>query len=278
MTRLPFSKWEAVGNDFVVVDDADVVSCGDLSALSRHLCDRHRGVGADGLLVARVESSDRMIFRIFNADGSEDTMCGNGLRCVVADAYSRGLVEVAGVVSTASGRVDWAIRTDGLVSLVLPPPSFEPHRIPTTAPRTDCLPIEGLAVHVVETGSPHAVVFVPQLPDDDVFFSISPRIENHHWFPERVSVMWVTVRSGRQLQLRIWERGVGETRGCGTGACAAVAVARVRGLLREQHLDVDSAGGRLEVEWAGPGEPIVLAGGARRVFRGECSVDTGESF
>lgn len=277
MTRLPFSKWEAVGNDFVVLDDSDVASCRDLARLSSRICDRHRGVGADGLLVYGVETSQRLSFRIFNADGSEDTMCGNGLRCVVSDAHSRGRIATTGIASTRAGAVGWNIGTAGQVSLTLPPPSFETHRIPTTAPRTDHLSIVGYDIDIVQTGSPHAVVFVAELPEDPTFIDISPRIETHPWFPEHVSVMWATVRSECRLQLRIWERGVGETRGCGTGACAAAVAAMVRGLVGDTQIEVESVGGRLHVGWTGPGESMRLAGGARCVFRGDISPSVDDS-
>lgn len=266
---MPFSKWEAVGNDFVLVDAGAVPPCGDVALLAKRLCDRHRGVGADGMLFWSVSGRDRLVFRIFNADGSEDTMCGNGLRCVVSEAVSRGLVDGYGTAATGAGDVAWSVGVDGVVALTLPPPSFDAASIPTTAPGMVGVVVDGFELDLVQTGSPHAVAWVGVLPDDATFEPISRAIEHHAWFPERISVMWVVSDSDNRLRLRIWERGVGETPGCGTGACAAAVSAVRRGMVRPGNVTVQSPGGVLRIAWEGPGSELVLAGPARCVFRGD---------
>uniref|UniRef100_UPI003750FE50 diaminopimelate epimerase n=1 Tax=Armatimonas sp. TaxID=1872638 RepID=UPI003750FE50 len=194
-------------------------------------------------------------FRIFNADGSEDTMCGNGLRCVVTLAVERGQIPVDGIVQTRSGPVPYKL-TQGTVTLTLPPPQFWEQSVPGGT--------------TVDTGSLHTVLWPTVLPSDTTFLQDSPALENAPLFPEKTSVLWTVATAPNQLQLRIWERGVGETLGCGTGACAAAAVAIQTGrATRFDPVQVTSCGGTLTVAWDGlPGASLQLTGAAEMVFSG----------
>ena len=251
---IPFVKMQAIGNDFLVIKESPN---DDLPALARRLCDRHSGIGADGLLTFRPLSTG-LAFRIFNADGSEDTMCGNGLRCVVRWAEGQGLIPTKGIAQTRVGPVAYVALAE-TVTLTLPAPRFWPESLP------DC--------STVDTGSLHTVAWPTTLLDEATFLRESRALETHPLFPERTSVMWTRLTGPNQLQLRIWERGVGETLGCGTGACAAAVVAIDTGrCLPFKPVTVTSKGGTVLVAWPGhPDSPIQLTGPACVVFTGQVS-------
>lgn len=308
---LPFTKMQAVGNDFVVIEEAVWGMDGDWAGLAVRLCDRHKGVGGDGLLVVCPSEVADVRMRMFNPDGTED-MCGNGLRCVVrwavehgyfavstedlAEPFKYGNVEtLAGtrfVSATAQGNEVGEIRTDMGV------PVFHPQELPMAVSELEAivdypLIVEGhgtVVVSTVNTGSTHTVIWVDYLPDDELFFSLSPKIEHHALYPERTSVLWARYSAARNwFEVRIWERGVGETLGCGTGACA-VAVLAVRQdkipvsyysqfmseptKARAHHIPVHSRGGELKVGYlvSTESEPplthLVLTGEAHTVHSG----------
>ncbi|MBB6052138.1 diaminopimelate epimerase [Armatimonas rosea] len=297
---IAFTKMQAIGNDFVVIEEPENI---DLSALAAKVCDRRFGIGADGMLtykanppaspfvplseapsLAAREGWGGFRFRIFNADGSEDTMCGNGLRCVVRLATERGQVPLTGIAQTASGEVPYAI--DGTqITLTLPPPRFDCDSIPldliawgerfrTLFDGRNLMPVPvaggSFALSAVNTGSTHSVTFRSNLPSDEEFLSWSPRVENSPAFPEKTSLMWATVSGSNALKLRIWERGVGETLGCGTGACAAAVLAIVEGKASPVFpVEVTSKGGTVQVRWDGDERsPILLIGSANTIYSG----------
>ena len=270
---LPFTKMQGVGNDFVVVDEGDWAD-GDWAARARALCDRRFGVGADGLIVIGPSSRADVRMRFFNPDGTPD-MCGNGLRCVVRFAHGRGRIGERGHVETIAGVRAVTVGTDGIVTAEMGVPHFAPADLPmrVSVDRVVDFPLpldgEALPISAVSTGSTHTVVFVDRLPDDDLFFRLSPRIENHPLFPERTSVMWTRVAAPDRIDLRIWERAAGETLGCGTGACAAAVVARAQGKVASPEVTVVSRGGTLRVGWpGGEGDTVLLSGPAEIVFTG----------
>ncbi|WP_395092421.1 diaminopimelate epimerase [Armatimonas sp.] len=246
----PFTKMQAVGNDFVVLAEPENT---DLTALARRVCDRRFGIGADGLLTYK-PCDKGLVFRIFNADGSEDTMCGNGLRCVVTLAVERRQVPREGIAQTRSGPIPYSVGSQ--VTLTLPPPQFWEQSVPGGT--------------TVDTGSLHTVLWPTVLPSDTTFLQDSPALENAPLFPEKTSVLWAVATGPNRLQLRIWERGVGETLGCGTGACAAAAVAIQTGrATRLEPVAVTSRGGTLTITWDGlPGSSLQLTGPAETVFSG----------
>ena len=276
MRTLRFSKMQGVGNDFVLVDGRELPGI-DWSGLAIEICDRHLGVGADGLLVIDSSHIADATMRMYNPDGTPD-VCGNGLRCVARFLHDRFPPThrtndpMTLTIATLSGVRRAEIRPDGPVSVEMGEPRFAPAEIPMSVPGPKVVdyPLEvgGEIVQLtaLSTGSTHSVIFVEDLPGDDRFLTLSPLIENHSIFPDRTSVMWTVVESRERLRLRIWERGVGETLGCGTGACAAAVAARIHGLT-EQTVAVLSGGGELSVGWR-EGDPIQLTGPAEYVFEG----------
>ncbi len=267
---LAFIKMQGVGNDFVLVD-ARGGPKHEWPSLARRLCDRHFGVGADGLLLVTQEEGADVGMRMFNPDGTED-FCGNGLRCVaryVADGQpQRRNLSIATIAGLRAAR----ILDDGQVQVEMQQPAFHPSDIPMLVEGDRVvdydLPLEGgpIRITALSTGSTHAVAFVDDLPDDETFLRISPLVENHPFFPERTSVMWTRVSDRHSIRLRIWERGAGETLGCGTGACAAMAAARVQGLV-DSEVTVSSRGGEVMVQWE-PGGKLLKTGPAEYVFEG----------
>jgi diaminopimelate epimerase len=204
---MDFVKVEGLGNDFIVVDGPFDP---DPEAISRW-CDRHFGIGADGVLELTPVASDTIRMRYWNADGSEAEMCGNGLRCLVRVAVERGLVETRDVVvETAAGPLAASLRADGLVRA----------RVGTPVRGADPFDFEGMRVHPVSIGNPHAVVFVPDTGTAPVR-EAGPLIEAHEAFPDRANVEFVAAAGRQLIDVRVWERGVGETKASGTGAAAA---------------------------------------------------------
>jgi len=278
-TETAFVKMQGVGNDFVLLDLRQSAPDRDWSEVARKLCDRHFGVGADGLLLITSSAVADFGFRMFNPDGTED-FCGNGLRCAVRYVSDQHTGVPGGfTVETVSG-VRAARRLPcsevPLIEVEMEAPAFEPSRIPvdTSLERVVdyplALPDAALQITAVSTGSTHSVTFVDRLPDDHTFFRISPLVENHPMFPARTSLMWVKVVDRDSLQMRIWERGAGETLGCGTGACAAMVAARLHGYVGDA-ARVRSRGGELTVRWSGKG-PVLLIGPAEYVFTGRCRI------
>lgn len=266
-----FVKMQGVGNHFVVVD-ARSQPPRDWPVVAPSLCAHKTGIGADGLLVV-AESADhdaRML--MFNPDGSED-FCGNGLRCVARLVTGERDADL--VIDTHAGARDSRVRfaPDGSCSVAVDmgEPSFDPRDVPALLTDTVdyVLPVNGLELRAttLSTGTAHTVLFVEELPDELDFNLLGPLIEHHPYFPERTSVMWTRIEGAGRLRLRIWERGAGETWGCGTGACAA-AVAAIRQGLARSPVTVASKGGELRIEWS-PGARIRMTGPAEFVFRGE---------
>ena len=266
---LPFSKMHGLGNDFVVIDARDLPEH-DWSALSRAMCDRHLGIGADQLLlVCRSERAD-VAMRLFNIDGFEAEMCGNGIRCVGKYVYEHGIartpklsIETLGGVKKLHLILDGATVLGARVSMGVPRMVFERERI-EFAPggqHPSCLELTA-----VDMGNPHAVAFASAPVGDFPLDFVGPQVERHALFPQRTNFEIAFVESPRSMQVRVWERSAGLTLACGTGACAATAVARRRGLV-EDRVTVKLPGGPLSIEWDGSGE-IVMTGPATHVFDG----------
>lgn len=271
---------QGTGNDFLLVESDDEER--DWGKLASAICHRHFGVGADGLIVvmpSRQGGDARM--RLFNADGSEAEVSGNGVRCLVKYAVERGLarprdrrlrIEVARDVLEASfqggeGGVE-------SVRLSMGRPRFAPQEIPVLAemepPLLDLpLDVDGqrIAVSCVSMGNPHAVHFQPGPVEDWPLDRLGPLVERHAVFPARVNFGVARVRDRRSMDLRVWERGVGETLACGSGSCAAVVTAQLKGLVGNR-VEVRQPGGVLLAEWDGEGD-VYLSGPAAFVFEGE---------
>ena len=279
-----FWKMQGVGNDFVVLDATAMPPDTDWAQLSIWLCERRFGIGSDGLLtVARDTHGTAFVMRMFNPDGTED-MCGNGLRCVGLWAYRAGWLggttEFTAATKDGPRRCRLAdVSQDGLsgsLSVGMGSPRFAPPEIPFCAPnlaRVVDFPLsvadKTFAITSVNTGSTHTVIF-GEAPDNDTFQRCSPLIENHPLFPERTSILWATQSGPNRFAIRIWERGAGETLGCGTGACAVGVAARLRGLVNgTEPTEVVSKGGTLSIGWPGDTAEVQMRGPARFVFDGQ---------
>jgi len=272
--KLHFSKMHGLGNDFMVVDAINQQINLD-PGMIRRWSDRHFGIGFDQLLV--VEPADRddvdFRYRIYNADGGEVEHCGNGARCFARFVRDRGLTDKTTIpVNTDSGVIVLHVRQDEQVQVNMGEPQFEPAALPfNTSGRQSHYDLNladrTLSIGAVSMGNPHAVLLVDDL-EQTLVQELGPAIESHPDFPNRVNAGFMQIIDDHHIQLRVYERGAGETLACGTGACAAVAVGRQWGLLSD-HVEVELTGGCLSIEWPGPGSPMLMTGSATHVYDGE---------
>jgi diaminopimelate epimerase len=265
---------QGLGNDFVVLDG--ITQSIDLSIPQlKLLADRHFGVGCDQVLLVEKPTRADVDFRyrIFNADGGEVEQCGNGARCFVQFVRDRGLTAKRAIrVQTRGGVIEPRLEDDGQVTVDMGVPRFEAGDIPFvggSAERTQSLDVDGarVSVSVVSMGNPHAVQVVDCV-DDAPVLSQGPSIERHQRFPNGVNAGYMEVVDRANIRLRVWERGVGETMACGTGACAAV-VSGIRLGLLDSPVRVATRGGILNIAWDGSGSPVFMTGPAVSVFDGE---------
>lgn len=273
---LRFTKMHGLGNDFVVIDGVRrqvALQPEDI----RFLADRNFGIGCDQVLLVEPASDPATAlfrYRIFNADGGEVEQCGNGARCFAVFVRQQGLTRADTIaVETLAGRIVLAVEPDGQVRVDMGRPRFAPGEIPFLAQSSaEQYPLEVddaiVTIGAVSMGNPHAVILV-----DDVHAApvhrLGPLIERHPRFPNRVNVGFAAIHGRDRIELRVYERGVGETLACGTGACAAMAVARRLGLVDAQ-AQVDLPGGSLVLSWSGQGtDPVWMTGPATTVFQGQ---------
>lgn len=272
---IPFAKVQSVGNDFVLVEARHAGE--DLSSLALRMCARHTSIGSDGLLVVEPIDRNRMRMRMFNPDGTED-FCGNGLRCAAVYAAEEGWVDPSRFVIEHYGR-EVPSRVEGArATTVLGKASFRAHDVPWgTEAQADeewfqrelsCGTWAGLAT-LVSTGSTHTILLVDELPDDLTVCRLGSQLEHHPIFPQRTSVIWAQRIGHDHLKLRIWERGVGETWGCGTGSsAAAVTIGRIDGA-GPRRIRVENPGGTVWVSFCDWSNDISAEGEAFRVYSGE---------
>jgi diaminopimelate epimerase len=272
--ELSFSKMHGLGNDFVVIDA--ITQQVNLSTPQiRHIADRRHGVGCDQLLLVEASEQDdaQFRYRIFNANGREVEQCGNGARCFARFVRLKGLTQAERIqVQTKAGRIELIIQDDGQVSVDMGRPRLEPEDIPFQAmvrAQRYALSIKGETVEIgaVSMGNPHAVMEVPNV-DSAPVAKLGPQIEKHPRFPQHVNVGFMEVIDRSRIRLRVFERGVGETLACGSGACAAVVIGRNQGTL-EETVTVELRGGDLVVSWAGEHQPVLMTGPATFVFEGK---------
>ncbi|CAM3097328.1 diaminopimelate epimerase [Vibrio mytili] len=271
-----FSKMHGLGNDFMVVDciTQNMFFSQDLI---RRLADRHTGVGFDQLLVveAPYDPETDFHYRIFNADGSEVEQCGNGARCFARFVRLKGLTNKYSIsVSTKKGKMILNIEEDGEVRVNMGVPEFEPNKIPFKAKQKEKTYImrtgdKTLFCGAVSMGNPHVVTVVDDVDTAEVD-TLGPLLESHERFPERVNAGFMQVVDRNNIRLRVYERGAGETQACGSGACGAVAVGILQGLL-DENVKVSLPGGELKISWKGPGEPLFMTGPTTHVFDGQLS-------
>ena len=286
--KLKFTKMHGAGNDFVVIDgiNQDIALTASQWKL---LGDRRFGVGADQILLVEKPTQPGCDFRyrIFNADGGEVEQCGNGSRAFVKFVSEKGLTDRRSItVETKAGIIEPRLEADGSITVDMGPPVLDAARVPFDAEGLDgerqgdgvLWPLvlelagakESVPISVVSMGNPHAVQVVGDVDTAPVELT-GPLIEHHPRFPNRVNAGFMQIVDRRHIKLRVFERGVGETLACGTGACAAVVAGISRGLL-DSPVRVDARGGQLSISWAGVGQPVLLTGPAVTVFEGEMEI------
>jgi len=280
-----FTKLQSTGNDFVLVETSDTQR--DWSQVAAAICDRHFGVGADGLLLLLPSDSADFRMRMFNPDGSESEVCGNGLRCLVEYVIKMKLADIKAreiSVETMAGirkaRIYRAEDKPTKIQVSMGTPKFAAEDIPVVIEDDRELldiksmlnypvAVEGreLLLNLVSIGNPHAVYFYQHPLSDFPLLQVGPKVEHLSIFPNRINFEVARVVNRRRIEARVWERGAGETLACGSGACAMAVAAQLHGYI-ENKVDIKLAGGILEVEWDGVGE-IFISASAKIVFRGE---------
>ena len=273
-----FTKMHGCGNDYIYVDCFHEKLPADVPALSRAISDRHFGVGGDGLiLICPSEKADARM-RMFNADGSEAEMCGNGLRCVAKYVHDHGIVRGTRLhIETGRGvlAVDMEIEAGKArrVRVDMGEPILQASDIPTTLPGNPPvnvpLAIDGVTLNFtcVSMGNPHAVTFVDEITDQHVH-GIGPKVEKHPAFPRRTNVEFIKANRAGDATMRVWERGSGETLACGTGACASAVAGVLTGKLARRVV-MHLLGGDLELHWSEADKHVYMTGPAVEVFSGE---------
>ncbi|MEG6547977.1 diaminopimelate epimerase [Acinetobacter bereziniae] len=270
---LEFTKMHGLGNDFMVVDLISQRAFFDAMTI-RRLADRHFGIGFDQLLIVEPPDFPNVDFkyRIFNADGSEVEQCGNGVRCFARFVYERQLTNKKRFkVQTSAGIVEPELGENGWVRVNMGFPKFLPQEIPFIAEEPDALydialaDNQSLTIDVVNMGNPHAVTIVSDVLTADVAH-IGPQVESHERFPQRVNAGFMQIVDEKHARLRVFERGVGETMACGTGACAAAVSGMRRGLLAN-NVEIELAGGKLQIEWK-EGDVVWMTGPTATVYEG----------
>lgn len=278
---MDFTKVQSVGNDFVLIETSETNT--DWSKLARAMCNRHFGVGADGLLLLMPSNKADFRMRIFNADGSESEACGNGLRCIVHYINVKSLSDQKALtIETAGGVRKAEIIGDAKTTRIrigMGAPVFEPQLVPVTTElgrgglvcgMTINYPLQingtPLKLGFVSMGNPHAVYFTDKPVADFPLVEIGPKVETATMFPRKTNFEVARAINSRSIEMRVWERGVGETLACGSGACAVAVAGWILGYTGEV-VDITLPGGKLSAEWPGQGE-VYLSGQAEIVYIG----------
>ncbi|MCV6627308.1 MAG: diaminopimelate epimerase [Cellvibrionaceae bacterium] len=275
--RLRFTKMHGLGNDFVMIDAVSQRIRLSKDKIKK-LADRRFGIGCDQLLMVELPSRPDVDFkyRIFNCDGSEVENCGNGARCFAKFVRERKLTGKARIkVETAGGIMVLNVLANGDVSVDMGRPELSPVSLPFNAEhQAPVYPLQlahgDINIGAVSMGNPHAVTLVDDTETAPVE-DWGPQIEGHSRFPKRVNAGFMQLLSPTEINLRVYERGVGETLACGTGACAAVVAGRIQGLL-DQQVKVNLPGGSLQISWPGGDEAVIMSGPATTVFHGQVKI------
>jgi len=278
----PFTKYQGLGNDFILIDNRKTSTPLYTPKDAEQLCNRNFGIGADGIIFALPgENGCDYTMRIYNSDGSEPQMCGNGIRCM-----AKFLMEIEGknlgteatyTIWTNAGKIIPKVTKNGLITVDMGEPILIPAKVPTTLAATK----DGIAIDspfealghqykatCVSMGNPHAVIFVDSFESmNPPFATIGPVIESHPVFPQRVNAEFVQVLSKKHLKMKVWERGAGPTLACGTGACATVVAGALSGR-SDRECTVSLPGGDLEIKWDEASNKIYMTGPAEAVFKG----------
>ncbi len=277
---IKITKMQGCGNDFVILDYKEYLKTGwKMEDAAKSLCNRNFGVGADGLIIPNLQPSSGDIgWFFYNSDGTTAQMCGNGIRCFAKYAFDRGLVNKKEFeVNTLAGIITPKLMDNGMVKVNMSRPILKSDNIPF-------LPVNNLNYKIsvknmvfegnaVSMGNPHFVIFVA--PNDDTLAlakEYGPLIETSAEFPEKTNVEFIKIKSPKEIELRVWERGCGITLACGTGACASVVAGILNGYL-ENSVDVELLGGTVNIDWSGtkenPSQDVYMTGPANYVFEAE---------
>lgn len=274
---MKFTKMQGLGNDYVYVNCMEQM-VEDAAETARRVSDRHFGIGSDGLILICPSDKADFEMRMYNADGSRGEMCGNGIRCVGKYVYDYGLTDKTSLsVETLGGIKHLFLEVEGgkvsLVKVDMGPAILEPEKIPVTAEGSrvvdEPLQVDGKTFRMtcVSMGNPHAVIYVDDVQGMDLE-KTGPSFENHERFPNRINTEFAHVLDRNTVEMRVWERGSGETLACGTGACA-VAVASILNGYTEDQVTVRLLGGDLKIEWDREANKVYMTGPAEVVFDGE---------
>ena len=267
---LPFEKMHGLGNDFVMVERRHLPNNINDKVLAKLLCDRHFGIGADGLIIVDLSPSRDadFIWNYYNSDGSDAEMCGNGMRCFAKYVFERGFInEPVFLVLTKAGVIKPNIEDDGSVTVDMGVP-----KLPQSVKEEIKIDSKIFNYTYVEIGNPHCVIFLDKdIPDSD-FYSYGPTIEKDKQFPKGVNVEFARILSNREINCRVWERGCGPTLACGTGACAVLVAANINNL-SDASVILNLPGGSLNVKWDKSSSHVFLNGPASFVYTGQFNLN-----
>ena len=284
-----FCKMQATGNDFIIVDYTKSKFEYSFKLLAKYLCDRHYGVGADGLIILDKSKVADLKMRIFNPDGEEAEMCGNGIRCFAKYVYEYGIIQKESFcIETLAGIKDIELTVEGKtvikIKIAMGEPIFEYDKIPVIYSdinyektkenieklSINSIKIEGNEFYPISIGNPHVVCFVNNVEEINIE-EIGKKVENYKYFPNKTNVEFVEIIDENKIKVRIWERGVGETLSCGTGSCAATVISHI---IKSTNCDltVDLKGGNLKIQYDKDKKMIYLEGDAMEIFVGNIKI------
>ena len=279
---MKFTKMHGCGNDYIYVDGAkEILTPQEKPEVVRRLSDRHFGIGGDGVIFINPSREADFEMEMYNMDGSRAEMCGNGIRCVAKFVYDKGLTDKTSISVISCGKIKYLTLTveNGKVSTVevnMGSPIFKSKDIPVISDKEevigDEIEVDGeiYKMTCVSMGNPHAVVFMDEVAGLPLE-KIGPLFENHVRFPKRINTEFVKVLDENTVEMRVWERGTGETLACGTGACATVVACVLNGLTKEQ-VTVKLLGGNLQIQWDRESNLVYMTGPATTVFEGEIEI------
>lgn len=287
--KFKFTKMQGCGNDYIYVNGfTEKIPQEEKTELVRHISDRHFGIGGDGVIFINPSLETDFEMEMYNADGSRAEMCGNGIRCVAKYVYDKGLTDKNDISVISYGQIKYLqlFLKEGRVDTVrvnMGAPELRPERIPVTVAEAG-MPLEKERIvnapiivqgkeykmTCVSMGNPHAVIFLEDVTNLEIE-QIGPYFENHERFPKRINTEFVKVLGKKTVQMRVWERGTGETLACGTGCCATVVACILNGLTDEK-VTVKLLGGEIEIEWDREANLVYMTGPAVTVFEGEYDV------
>lgn len=279
---MKFTKMQGCGNDYVYVDGSkEKIALEDKPELVRRLSDRHFGIGGDGVIFIHPAKEADFEMEMYNMDGSRSEMCGNGIRCVAKFVYDKGLTDKTSLSIVSCGKIKYIDLTveNGKVSLVkvnMGTPVLKAAEVPVVSENEqvvdEAIEVGGKEYKMtcVSMGNPHAIVFMDNVADLQIE-KIGPSFENHVRFPNRTNTEFIKVLDDHTVEMRVWERGTGETLACGTGACAAVVACVLNGLT-EDEVTVKLLGGNLQIKWDREENLVYMTGPAEIVFEGEVEI------